>query len=261
MAFELAKSYQHAHLVVQPSDLALNPPESYLYIQDGLIISCGVLYALCYIFYMIRTYRDKTCAGFIEFTCGTMAYELFYAYATTTTTFERVSFSMWFLLDFTFAVVTILSTRARGDRSPVVKRMIVGTLASLAFFWKIAQVYPDEREQITAYWTGLALQFPIGWGSLYLLLKNWDAKGHSLEIWLTRYLGCWTAYGVFAWRHLNVPQNWSYVGSWTSIAVIVLTMVPETIYPFVYIWVHKTKKAKPVGRKVIHDDQKVATHG
>lgn len=68
MTFELAKNYRHAHLVVQPGDLALNPPESYLYIQDGLIISCGVLYALCYVFYMIRTYRDKTCAGFIEFT-------------------------------------------------------------------------------------------------------------------------------------------------------------------------------------------------
>lgn len=90
---------------------------------------------------------------------------------------------MWFLLDLTFAVVTILSTRAPGTRVPVVKRMILGVLVSLAFFWKVAQMYPDEREQITAYWTGLALQFPIGWGSLYLLIKNGNAKGHSLEIW------------------------------------------------------------------------------
>lgn len=112
-----------------------------------------------------------------------MAYEIFYAYATTTTTFERISFSMWFLLDFTFAAVTILSTRAPGTRSPVVARMIFGVIACLAFFWKVAQIWPDEREQITAYWTGLALQFPIGWGSLYLLIKNWDTKGHSLEIW------------------------------------------------------------------------------
>ncbi|CAD0098192.1 unnamed protein product [Aureobasidium mustum] len=112
-----------------------------------------------------------------------MAYEMFYAYATTTTTFERISFSMWFLLDFTFAVVAIFSTQAPGNRSPVIKRMIVGVVASLAFFWKVAQTWPDEREQITAYWTGLALQFPIGWGSLYLLIKNWDTKGHSLEIW------------------------------------------------------------------------------
>lgn len=115
--------------------------------------------------------------------CGTMAYEIFYAYATTTTTFERISFSIWFLLDFTFAVVTILSTYTPGSRAPVVKRMIIGVLASLAFFWKVADIWPDEREQFTAYWTGLALQFPIGWGSLYLLLSKRDTKGHGLEIW------------------------------------------------------------------------------
>lgn len=112
-----------------------------------------------------------------------MAYEIFYAYTTTTTPFERISFSIWFLLDFTFAVITILATRAPGHRSPVVKRMTIGVLASLAFFWKVANIWPDEREQITAYWTGLALQFPIGWSSLYLLLKKRDTKGHGLEIW------------------------------------------------------------------------------
>jgi len=115
--------------------------------------------------------------------CGTMAYEMFYAYTTTNTPFERISFSIWFLLDFTFAVITIMSIHAPGHRSPVVKRMIIGVLASLAFFWKVANIWPDEREQLTAYWTGLALQFPIGWGSLYLLLKNRDTKGHGLEIW------------------------------------------------------------------------------
>lgn len=40
---------------------------SYLYVQDGLIISCGVLYALCYVFYMARTYKDKTLSGSVEF--------------------------------------------------------------------------------------------------------------------------------------------------------------------------------------------------
>lgn len=38
MTFELAESYSRSHLIVQPSDLKLNPPESYLFIQDGLII-------------------------------------------------------------------------------------------------------------------------------------------------------------------------------------------------------------------------------
>lgn len=67
MPFETANKYEFMHLIVQPSDLRLNPPESYLYVQDGIIISCGVLYVLCYFFYMTRTVKDKTCAGPIEF--------------------------------------------------------------------------------------------------------------------------------------------------------------------------------------------------
>lgn len=59
--FELAN--QVRHLIVQPADQQLNPPESYLFVQDGLIIICGALYALCYIFCMIRTYSDKTYPG------------------------------------------------------------------------------------------------------------------------------------------------------------------------------------------------------
>lgn len=55
--FDLAR--QVGHLIVQPADAALKPPESYLFVQDGLIIMCGVLYALCYIFCITRTYSDK----------------------------------------------------------------------------------------------------------------------------------------------------------------------------------------------------------
>lgn len=58
-----ALAHQVRHLIIQPNDLRLNPPESYLFVQDGLIILCGLLYALCYLFCMIRTYGDKTYPG------------------------------------------------------------------------------------------------------------------------------------------------------------------------------------------------------
>ena len=54
---------------------------------------------------------------------------------------------------------------------------------------------------------------------------------------ITRYLGCYMAYGVFVWRYLNVPRNWEYVGSFWSIAIMVATLLPETVYPFLYVWV------------------------
>ena len=54
---------------------------------------------------------------------------------------------------------------------------------------------------------------------------------------ITRYLGCWTAYGLFAWRYPNIPDNWSYVASPWSVWLIGLTLGAETVYPFVYVWV------------------------
>lgn len=65
--FEPAKRLANFHLVAQPADLRLNPPESYLYVQYGFIFACGVIYALCYAFYIMRTIKDKTVAGGIEY--------------------------------------------------------------------------------------------------------------------------------------------------------------------------------------------------
>ncbi|KXT00249.1 hypothetical protein AC578_1207 [Pseudocercospora eumusae] len=246
MPFELATKYSHHHLIVQPKDLALEPPESYLFIQDGLIISCGVLYSLCYLFYMLRTVKDKTLSGYVEFLCGTMAYEVYYAFTTTSTTFEKLSFLVWFLLDATFAAVAVLSAYKPERRALVTARLVAGVVIGVIFLHALCQYFPDERQQLTAYWTGLLLQLPIGWGSVILMLSRGDTKGHSMEIWVTRFLGCVTAYGVFYWRYFNAPDNWPYVGSIWSTLIIVLTMLPEFAYPVIcmYLRVLKGQKGK-----------------
>lgn len=66
MPFELAKTLEKRHLIVKPSDLALNPPQSYLFIQDFLILLCAIFYCFCYIFYTTRTKRDRFLAGPID---------------------------------------------------------------------------------------------------------------------------------------------------------------------------------------------------
>lgn len=77
MAENFALANRVHHLIVQPSDAALDPPESYLFVQDGLIISCGVIYALCYLFCMIRAYSDRTLPGkdwgSIQFLCASLS--------------------------------------------------------------------------------------------------------------------------------------------------------------------------------------------
>jgi hypothetical protein len=57
-------------------------------------------------------------------------------------------------------------------------------------------------------------------------------------------LGCIAAYSVFIWRYMNVPENWAYVGSIWSVGVMLLTIISEMIYPFVYIWVRMQKEKR-----------------
>ncbi|KAI7222577.1 hypothetical protein KC333_g1046 [Hortaea werneckii] len=260
MSFDLAERLTRHHLIVQPADLALNPPQSYLFVQDFLIISCGVIYALCYVFYIARTYKDRTMSGPVEYLCGTISYEVYYALVVTSTRFEKLAFLVWFMLDVGFATVAIKSAYPAKERAAKVARMVVGSTIGVAFYYVLGLYFPDERQQMTAYWTGLALQFPIGWGAVLRLLDG-DSRGQSVEIWyveylsvlqridqadtmgrLTRYLGCVTAYSVFFWRYLNAPQNWSYVGTPFSIGVIALTMLPETLWPFFYIPLQKKQQ-------------------
>ncbi|KAJ5322532.1 hypothetical protein N7452_010821 [Penicillium brevicompactum] len=232
------------HLVVQPADARLDPPESYLFVQDGLIISCGVIYALFYVFSMMRVVKDGILPGSMKYLSLTMAYELYYAFATTSTQLERACFLVWSQLDFVFAAITLWHVHSPNQRKRIAGEMLVYCVAAIAGFRYLGHLYPDDREQVTAYWTGILLQLPVGWVFAYKLVKDRSLLGHSLEIWLVRYLGCFTAYGLFIWRYLNIPRNWEYVGSFWSIAIIVATLVPETVYPFLYVWVFNQSKSK-----------------
>lgn len=148
-------------------------------------------------------------------------------------------------MDFTFAAITIRSTIRPAKRWACITKMILGFVIGIVILKGLSIIYPDDREQLTAYWTGILLQLPVSVGSLWLLLKDQHTKGHSLEIWITRFLGCIASYGVFIWRYLNNPSAWSYVASPWSIWIICLTLAPETVYPFVYIWIHhKESKTK-----------------
>ncbi|GAB7362693.1 hypothetical protein MBLNU230_g3001t1 [Neophaeotheca triangularis] len=246
--FALAHEASNWHLIVQPADARLNPPESYFFVSDGIIIACGVLYALCYFFYMTRTVRDKKTAGSIEYLCTCMAYESFYATVIPSTSFERACFFVWFLFDVAFTAVAIKTAYPPERRRGVLVRMVVGFGLCLAFLKWLTQQFPDEREQVTAFWTGVALQFPISVGSVVLMIWERDVRGHSLEIWITRYLGCYTAYGLFFWRYWNIPENWAYVASWPSVWGIGLTLLAETIYPFVYLWVIGRQKREALAK-------------
>src|ERR1700710_705602 len=101
--------------------------------------------------------------------CGTMAYELYYAFVMTSSDLEFAGFVVWFLMDATFATIAIYFAYPHEQRSKMAVRMVFGVLTGVAFFHALCLYFPDEREQVTAYWTGWLLETPIGWGELWHL--------------------------------------------------------------------------------------------
>jgi hypothetical protein len=59
-----------------------------------------------------------------------------------------------------------------------------------------------------------------------------------------RLVGILTAMSVFLWRYINVSENWAYVASWRSIALLRLTLIPEIAYPFTYKKVEKDMQSR-----------------
>jgi hypothetical protein len=102
---------------------------------------------------------------------------------TTTTNFERACFSAWFVFDLAFVAVAVRFAYAKEERWRVTGRTAGLVVFWLGVLWGLARVWPDEREQVTGFWTGLGLQLPINWGSLVVLVQEGSGKGHSLEIW------------------------------------------------------------------------------
>jgi hypothetical protein len=121
-------------------------------------------------------------------------YELFYAWTTTSTIFERTSFLVWFSLDVIFATTAVLSTYASGRRLRIILQIFGGFLVGVLVLYILSVIFPDDRQQVTAYWTGILLELPVGWVSVYLLLKHQDTKGHSIEI--CTFLGLLAFWGV-----------------------------------------------------------------
>ncbi|KAI6941714.1 hypothetical protein KC355_g15517, partial [Hortaea werneckii] len=108
--------------------------------------------------------------------------------------FERGCFLMWYMLDIVFVWVASHCAYPPSQSKSVMLRTYIGAALGVGFFHLLCQIFPDERQQVTAYWTGLLIQFPCGYA-----------------------------------------KNWGYVNTWPSWLIIFFTMLPETIWPFVYI--------------------------
>lgn len=102
---------------------------------------------------------------------------------TTSTLLERTLFLVWSQLDITFIALTLWRVYGFDKGKRIAGEILVYCIAAIAFYRYLGYLYPDDREQLTAYWTGILLELPAGWVSVYTLMKNRSTLGHSLEMW------------------------------------------------------------------------------
>jgi hypothetical protein len=102
---------------------------------------------------------------------------------------------------------------------------------------------------VQVYLPWLILQSVIGWAFVALewkwtaerdsMFDSWLVKRFPVDVsdYLTEYctrvvqlLSTWIAYGVFAWRYHNVPQNWEFVGTSLANKVAFLTLASHVAF-------------------------------
>jgi hypothetical protein len=81
--------------------------------------------------------------------------------------------------------VVLLRVCPPARRNRVLLINLFGIGSGLCFLRVLTKIYPDDYEQCTAYWTGLALQVPIGWLAIRSLLK-YGTAGQCLLAWYVR---------------------------------------------------------------------------
>ena len=114
---------------------------------------------------------------------GNIAWELFYGIFTPKLFIERITFPAWVILDLGFITSYILySTPAREQRARVASIVLYTTLF-LLLLRGLTVYYPDDGQQLTAFWTGILLELPVGWFELYALFGKQADSGVAIVTW------------------------------------------------------------------------------
>ena len=117
-----------------------------------------------------------------HFSGANLAWELVYAFATTSDAAQTTAFLTWFISDCVLAVTAVTSLYPHNQLTVALKISAVFAFSVAFLLWLTGQ-FPDDYHQITAYWTGIAIELPIGWLLLYDILHRQNLRGHSLRIW------------------------------------------------------------------------------
>ncbi|RWA05962.1 hypothetical protein EKO27_g9148 [Xylaria grammica] len=225
------------HLPLSAIDQVNRPPLYYLWVQDGCIITAGLLWTIAYVLYILQAKKDKSYGMPLIALCANIGWELAYGVCFPLSYIETTTFILWFFIDLGIAYSTVKFASEQWRHSPLVADRLfailgVGCVTSLLMHWAFIKMFVSREE--AAFWSGFACQNLLGILSVSQIISRDNTSGHSREIWLCRWMGSFLAIVVFSWRHYHYPENYPFVGSPVAIFMFVLMELVDLTYILVY---------------------------
>ena len=168
------------HLAVHPVDAKLNPPATYLYVQDGLIVLCGTFWILAYVFYIIRCHRDNRAGLPLHSIYSNIAWEIYYGIVIPTNAFEHITFMGFALVDLGFCLT--IARNERGKRGVHILKTLVLSTVVHSFLYRALTRYVFFDSHKAAYWTAMEPNNRLTWASVLEIVRR-HTRAYSLEIW------------------------------------------------------------------------------
>lgn len=174
------------HLPLTPIDTINQPSEAYLWIQDGLTITSGILWLLAYILYIRQSTLDQSYGMPLLSLCANIAWELIYGMIHPPGTAEFVTFLPYFLIDLGLVYGTLKYGHREWAHAPLVRDnltwvVVIGSAMMLGAHWTFAELFTDFTQ--ASFWSGYMCQVVVSWSAIAQLLSRGSTRGHTLTIW------------------------------------------------------------------------------
>ncbi|KAI0183630.1 hypothetical protein EV127DRAFT_376513 [Xylaria flabelliformis] len=225
------------HLPLNAVDKANEPPLYFLWVQDGCIISTGILWTVAYILYIRQATRDKSYGMPLIAVCANIGWELIYGVFHPLSYAEMVTFIPWFFIDLGIVYTTVQYGAQKWKHSPMIANNLLailslGSIFSLLMHWAFIKTCVSVEE--AAFWSGFACQNLLGVSSVAQLMSRNETSGHSWTIWLCRWIGSLLTIIMFSWRHYHYPEDYPAVSSPMAAFLFVSMELADFMYPLVY---------------------------
>ncbi|KAH8882057.1 hypothetical protein GQ53DRAFT_798935 [Thozetella sp. PMI_491] len=235
------------HLPLNPVDQANSPPLYFVWVQDGCILTAGVLWTTAYLLYIRQAFRDKSYGMPLAALCGNIGWEFVWGVLYPPSVAEMLTFVPWLMIDAIIVYTTVKFGPAEWKQSPMISNnliLIITAGSVLVLLVNLALVWTFASTEEAGFWAGFSTQCVLGSASVVQLMARGRTSGQSFAIWLTRTTGTATVIAMFHWRYWHYPADYPYVGTPMARLFSTIMILADCTYGLVYWNVVRQQKVK-----------------